>query len=237
MIFWNPPTFLQYVAYFGLSALGCFICDVFWTFHLVLLAFKSPSLMSMLMGFYSRLRGIIVTLLLICLICYCYSIIGFVFFHDHFYSDSKPSCTNLLECTVMVLNYGLRSPGGIGDVLTTVAWGNSLFWWRFLYDLSFYVIILVMLLNVILGIVVDTFVEIRQASSHIFAHIRICWITPLVMLTFTLIIMYLFCWTVSLFIMITLLEGHRCLWKKVFDRMLHLWFTKKQIWGNSCHGI
>jgi hypothetical protein len=47
--------------------------------------------------------------------------------------------------------------GGIGDVLAPVAFDpENGFWGRFFFDFSFYCIIVVILLNVVFGIILDT---------------------------------------------------------------------------------
>jgi hypothetical protein len=64
----------------------------------------------------------------------------------------------LWRCTVVAINGGLRS-GDVGSVMITNEWsGGGLI----LYKFSYFVLVVLLLLNVILGIVLDTFAELRQ---------------------------------------------------------------------------
>jgi hypothetical protein len=53
------------------------------------------------------------------------------------------------------MSYGVRSPGGIGDLMTHTL--NS----RYILDLLFFLLVLIVLLNIIFGIIIDTFGELR----------------------------------------------------------------------------
>jgi hypothetical protein len=53
------------------------------------------------------------------------------------------------------MSYGVRSPGGVGDLMTHTL--NS----RYVLDLLFFLLVLIVLLNIIFGIIIDTFGELR----------------------------------------------------------------------------
>ena len=65
-------------------------------------------------------------------------------------------------CFLSTLNSGLREQGGIGDALSQLEYGDSKYWFRYTFDLSFYFIIIVLLLNLIFGIIIDALCEIRN---------------------------------------------------------------------------
>lgn len=56
-----------------------------------------------------------------------------------------------------VVNYGLRSGGGIGDLLSSMQWTDKDRGWRIFYEISFFFLVIVILLNIIFGIIIDTF--------------------------------------------------------------------------------
>jgi uncharacterized BrkB/YihY/UPF0761 family membrane protein len=56
-----------------------------------------------------------------------------------------------------VVNYGLRSGGGIGDMLSSIRWEDKDSRWRIVYEISFFFLVIVILLNIIFGIIIDTF--------------------------------------------------------------------------------
>lgn len=71
-------------------------------------------------------------------------------------------CQSLLECAITYFNFGVRSGGGIGDVTTNEDSKN--FWLRFTTDLIFFVSVILLLLNMINGVIVTTFSQIREES-------------------------------------------------------------------------
>jgi len=49
-----------------------------------------------------------------------------------------------------VINYGVRSDG-IGEIMDQIAMGETKYWGRWIFDLSFYVLVIIILLNIIFG--------------------------------------------------------------------------------------
>ncbi|GMR49532.1 hypothetical protein PMAYCL1PPCAC_19727 [Pristionchus mayeri] len=99
--------------------------------------------------------------------------------------DKVFACNSLRMCIVTTLNWGLRNGGGIGDVLRNVdpdtaviiflitlkptAIFNSqepLFHFRVLYDLAFYVVLIVIVLNLVFGVIIDTFGDLRKEKNE-----------------------------------------------------------------------
>ena len=74
-------------------------------------------------------------------------------------------CSSLLECTITYFNHGVRSGGGIGDILAEVPYDNSMYWIRFLNDFIFYILAILILLNMIFGVIVSIFSEIREKAN------------------------------------------------------------------------
>lgn len=55
------------------------------------------------------------------------------------------------------MTYSLRSGGGVGDLLKPPTWGDPETPYRILYDSTFFFVVIVILLNIIFGIIIDTF--------------------------------------------------------------------------------
>ncbi|XP_054242605.1 inositol 1,4,5-trisphosphate receptor type 2 isoform X1 [Indicator indicator] len=75
------------------------------------------------------------------------------------------SCDTLLMCIVTVLNQGLRNGGGVGDVLRKPSKDEPLFAARVVYDLLFYFIVIIIVLNLIFGVIIDTFADLRSEKQ------------------------------------------------------------------------
>jgi len=74
------------------------------------------------------------------------------------FEDNKPICNDPLNCFLFVLNLSLRSGGGIGDPLIQPHPNHvSQYVIRFFFDISFYLLIIIIWLNIIFGTIIDTF--------------------------------------------------------------------------------
>ena len=55
----------------------------------------------------------------------------------------------------------MRNGGGIGDVLRQPSSKDPLFMVRVLYDILFFFIVIIIVLNLIFGVIIDTFADLR----------------------------------------------------------------------------
>lgn len=73
----------------------------------------------------------------------------------------------MLECTITYFNLGVRSGGGIGDLLGMRPFSDDLglFWMRWIGDMIFYITVILLLLNMVNGVIVSTFSQIREENN------------------------------------------------------------------------
>ena len=76
------------------------------------------------------------------------------------------ACDSLLMCIVTTLNQGLRNGGGIGDILRAPSSKEPLFMARVVYDLLFFFIVIIIVLNLIFGVIIDTFADLRSEKQQ-----------------------------------------------------------------------
>ena len=113
---------------------------------------------------------LIATGLLGIIIIYIYSCLAFVFAYDSFYRDElnfgilnrrgETLCSSMMHCFLTNINLGMRIGGGIGDFLVSIHYSpisESLFFVRAVFDLSYFFIFTTVMLNVIFGIIIDSF--------------------------------------------------------------------------------
>ena len=111
------------------------------------------------------------TLFLLVVVNVLYSSIGFFFLNDVFTSgdaESDKYCTTAFSCFMTTINLGLRNGGGIGDVITPQPYDPDnveLFVWRIVFDMSFFIIMIILLLNLIFGMIIDSFGELRDQKT------------------------------------------------------------------------
>lgn len=74
-------------------------------------------------------------------------------------------CSTLSQCFVTILSHGVRAGGGIGDILEP---DDSVEprGWRTAFEMSFFLLVVVFLLNAIFGIIFDTFGHLRDGNVY-----------------------------------------------------------------------
>ena len=75
-------------------------------------------------------------------------------------------CDSLIMCIITAVNEGLRNGGGIGDVLRKPDIKEPLFVARVVYDMLFFFIIIIIVLNLIFGVIIDTFADLRSEKQN-----------------------------------------------------------------------
>uniref|UniRef100_A0A183UJY7 RYDR_ITPR domain-containing protein n=1 Tax=Toxocara canis TaxID=6265 RepID=A0A183UJY7_TOXCA len=76
------------------------------------------------------------------------------------------SCQTLRMCIITTLNWGLRNGGGIGDVLRNVPPNEESFFARIVYDMAFFIVLIVIVLNLVFGVIIDTFGDLRAERNE-----------------------------------------------------------------------
>ena len=124
-------------------------------------------------------QALLMTSMLGIILIYIYSTFAFIFIKDTYYDDDLESgllnrkgdsiCQTMLHCFLSTLHYGMRGGGGVGDFLpdqTAEEFNISGYYFRQVFDFSFFVIIITILLNIIFGIIIDTFAQLREKSHQ-----------------------------------------------------------------------
>uniref|UniRef100_A0A8C1C2I4 Inositol 1,4,5-trisphosphate receptor n=1 Tax=Cyprinus carpio carpio TaxID=630221 RepID=A0A8C1C2I4_CYPCA len=83
-----------------------------------------------------------------------------------FIDDVERACDSLWMCMITVLSHGLRSGGGVGDVLRKPSKEEHLFAARVVYDLLFFFLVIIIVLNLIFGVIIDTFADLRSEKQR-----------------------------------------------------------------------
>ncbi|CAG2100807.1 unnamed protein product [Medioppia subpectinata] len=81
-------------------------------------------------------------------------------------STKERVCDSLIMCIITTLNQGLRNGGGIGDVLRSPSSAEPLFIARVIYDMLFFFIVIIIILNLIFGVIIDTFADLRSEKQQ-----------------------------------------------------------------------
>ena len=150
---------------------------LFLVIEILFIANIVPTLSDILKAIRIKYLHIILVLLFDFLIVYVFSWLGFFFFQDFFVYDeilesssgsliSEGFCYSSVQCYLYYISLGTRSGGGIGDSISAVSYQKDvkMFIARFFHDMLFFIIVNLILGNVFLGIIIDTFGELRDAQ-------------------------------------------------------------------------
>lgn len=97
---------------------------------------------------------------------YTYSIITSDYYSHQFGSDYPDTiCDTVYSCFMYSLNLGLRNGGGIGDSMDMMLISEPGFGMKIIFDLSYFMLINIVSMNIIFGIIIDTFAELRDAAN------------------------------------------------------------------------
>jgi len=113
-------------------------------------------------------RSIAATGVLATVVIYIYSVLAFLYFRNAFDVEHDDKvCDTLLSCFSHLGNFGVRSGGGIGDVMAMPSWQTAGIFYYIIYQTSFFFIVILLFLNIIFGIIIDTFGELRSSQRII----------------------------------------------------------------------
>ena len=150
---------IYYAGYLAISILGLLSCHYFLPLLLLDVIVKNSTTQDVLNAVLFPIKALAMTLMLGIFVMYIYSYYIFLYF-DEDTVGSPSDCHTLFSCFKLVFVYGIRSGGGIGDNLShTIGI-------RLLVDLSFYFCVTIALLNIIFGIIIDTFGELRDNKNE-----------------------------------------------------------------------
>ena len=133
----------------------------------------SPTLKNIIIAIKMRWNQLLFTFLLSFIILYTYSFFGFFFIHEEFAkvklgskefpSGTEDICSSMVYCFLSHILYGLYRHGGIGDVLPRKSYLNDKAHYikLVIYNLSFFLVFSLIMLNLVFGIIIDTFKALR----------------------------------------------------------------------------
>ncbi|KAJ3028703.1 UNVERIFIED_CONTAM: hypothetical protein HDU68_001052 [Siphonaria sp. JEL0065] len=170
--FFNEPKALYHATMVFLAVLGLEFPSLY-AIHLLDFMYRDEVLQGVIASVTLNWSSLSKTVILGVIIIYIYSVIGFVWFRHAFSESEGLHCNSLFSCFLTVLSYGLRSGGGIGELLQVPVDDTKEYYGaRILLDLSFFLIVIVFLLNVVFGIIFDTFGQLREERKDISDDLR-----------------------------------------------------------------
>uniref|UniRef100_A0A5F8H1Z3 Inositol 1,4,5-trisphosphate receptor n=1 Tax=Monodelphis domestica TaxID=13616 RepID=A0A5F8H1Z3_MONDO len=173
--------FLYHVGYILTSVLGIFAHELFYSILLFDLIYREETLFNVIKSVTRNGRSILLTALLALILVYLFSIVGFLFLKDDFIlevdrlPDNKSKGCSVLGGVMtidkLILGFGSMAEEwyGLGNGGQVTCPGpsqqESLFPARVIYDLLFFFIVIIIVLNLIFGVIIDTFADPRSEKQ------------------------------------------------------------------------
>jgi len=163
---------LIHLMYLLCAICGNLVSPFFICIHMLDLVYTSEMLKNVLRAVTFNGEGLLMTSMLTLLLIWIYSIIAFTMIRQNYINDDlqgEKLCETLLDCFMVTTREGLIHGGGMGEWFQprTLGGGDHFasYMGRFFFDLSFFILIIIVLLNIIFGIIIDTFSALREATE------------------------------------------------------------------------
>jgi hypothetical protein len=157
-------------ALLGAAILGLLGYQYMLVAHLFWVITLSPAFANVIAAITQNAKTLSLTIVLGLLFLYSFSMFGYAMFPEDFDTDldlsTRENCNSLLHCFLFVTTTGLRQGGGIGDVMREKSWTSSHFFTRKAFDFLFFAVMIIVFLNILFGIIIDTFAELRDAKTR-----------------------------------------------------------------------
>ena len=169
---------VYYTLFLGLSGLGLWgkigeseipVRSVY-AFHLLHLLSGNQYLSRGVSAITQNTSELLMLVLLMLSVLYIFSLLAFHFFRHDFDEESGQFCSTLAECFVTTITFGVTHGGGLREVLSAGDkygfFGDPHYKVRVAVDLFFWMIISTIMMNLLLGIIVDTFGRLRTEEAN-----------------------------------------------------------------------
>jgi inositol 1,4,5-triphosphate receptor type 1/inositol 1,4,5-triphosphate receptor type 3 len=166
---------VYYSLYVVISILGTIVHPFYFSLHLLDILHRYPSLQNVVRSITKPKKSLILTFLFMIVLIYLFSIWGYSAFSSFYYGN----CPSLAICLITTFDQGFKNGGGVGEYLEP--WGSgTVDIPRLLYDNLFNIIIMIIMLNIVQGIIIDTFAVLREEQERNLADIELkCFICGL----------------------------------------------------------
>lgn len=158
------PLYMVMVVVF--SALGWYSNGYFYCFHLLHMAWVSDLLRRVMSSVLRHWDQLLLCLPLAVTVVYIYTLAFFANFRYIFEPARMEYCTSLSQCFVTLIKVSFRPSSGTNNL----SWSNSLgtfteLWQKIIIDSTFFIIFVTVGLNVVTGIIIDGFRELKSERN------------------------------------------------------------------------
>ncbi|KAE9032600.1 hypothetical protein PR003_g9622 [Phytophthora rubi] len=162
-----------------ISILGAYVNKLYFAFLLLDVVERYKELNNVLRSISRPAKALGVTTLLYLIVVYVFAVVGFFFFREDYTPDANDltqdqldgrapyTCQRLFQCFLVTLDQGIASGGGLGSYLRQLPLGSSAHsYGRLVFDVLYNILLVVLLLNLVFGVIIDTFASLRSDDQE-----------------------------------------------------------------------
>lgn len=180
-LFWYRMTYfaletnvLYYAIYTTMAVMGIILHPFFFAFHLYEIMNQFKTCRIFIQSIIVPWRQLILAFIFYNILIYEYAVLGYYFFWQYFVDSTAENslhvghyCDSLYMCYVTVFDQTNKEPGGVGSYLDffneNATFEND---YRALYDITFKILVPIIMLSIVKGIIVDTFGALREEDQQ-----------------------------------------------------------------------
>ena len=162
--------------------------EIVYAFILLAIIDLNKTLKGIAVSIKEKGSDLVPSILLLAFIVYFYSNVGFFYFNEHYEADIENDikdnyCLSLSFCFFTNFDAGIRARGGAADQMVRISFerNSSSYIYRLLYDVSYFLICIIVMIDLTFGIVLGTFSEKseeeRKHDNDKINHCFVCHIT------------------------------------------------------------
>nr|XP_022345635.1 inositol 1,4,5-trisphosphate receptor type 3-like isoform X6 [Crassostrea virginica] len=158
---------IYYLVFFACSVLGTIFYGYFFAFHLLHISELNQLLKRVIAAVTTNGKSLLMVALLGLAVFFCYSLISFAFFREVFFKEADGRhCRTVYQCFVTMIHHGfVDSPYTTFEALMDDDFDKVIH--VTVFDVTFFILVTTVGLNIIFGIIVDTFSQLRDAKWEI----------------------------------------------------------------------
>lgn len=164
------PTTLFNFFLIACCCMGLARMEAFYSLVLFKVVTLSPAIMNVVKAVYVPFKPLALTFVLAVIFVFVFSLWGFWLWRETFIFEDVDHCETLLECFFLFTHMGFLGGAGVpGDGVLAVdsfQYNDTSSILKVLFDLAFWVIVTIGMLNCVFGIMLDTFAALREQHDE-----------------------------------------------------------------------
>lgn len=154
--------FIYRILYLSVAIFGMVASEVVYCLLLFEVINRFPTLKTVTKAISFNYKQLLYTLLFAIIVIYFYAFLGFHVIDDNYYYpvSGGNQCTTLALCFITHLYSGPRKEGGMADIMLPQTYADhnkARYFLRYFFDVSWFLLLNIMTLNLVFGIIVGAF--------------------------------------------------------------------------------